>query len=182
MSEQLTVVNYNTFSWDHLDQTSSFHPPTSQDCTTMSSVLLKSWYLEQVSIIHGFILVFSLISSFIHCCGSFKKKEILPFPYSFTVATNNLFFEHQKSAPGKSPAFKPYPVFLLFVVLEPSVLRAFFLLLLGKYLFKGKKDLLEFFCLFYVCLFQSVVLSDGNKAFYGRNYGSGSFLLQHCQI
>lgn len=104
----------------------------------MSSVLLKSWYLEQVSIIQGFILVFSLISSFI-AVKLLRTRRPFAFSSSFTLVTNYLYFEHRNlSGSGKSPAFKPYPDF-------PRLwswncwCRELFPLPTGKYLSKRQK-------------------------------------------
>lgn len=76
-----------------------------------------------------------------------RERRFLPFLYSSTSVTNYLSFEHQNSSgPRKSPAFQPYPEFLLFAVLELLVLRTL-------------PPPPQFFCLFYIGLFQSVALS-----------------------
>lgn len=71
----------------------------------------------------------------------------MSFSYSSTSVTDYLYFEHWNSSRlGKSIAFKTYLEFLLSVVLELLVPR-------------GSPPFPQFFCLFYVGIFQPIALS-----------------------
>lgn len=83
----------------------------------MFSVLLKLWVLEQVSIIQGFILVFSSLGSPFIAMNLIRKRFLVSC--SFILVTN-IYSDHQDfSVTGKSyPAFKLYSDFPLFMVSE----------------------------------------------------------------
>lgn len=56
-----------------------------------------------------------------------RTRRPFAFSSSFTLVTTCLYFEHRNlSGSGKSPAFKPYPDILSFVVVELLVPRTFF--------------------------------------------------------
>lgn len=92
----------------------------------------------------------------------------MPVSYTFTLVTNCTYSEHQNfSVTGKShPAFKPYPDFLLFMLSELLVQSFFCFCFPLKVSFKRDKQVLAFFCLFDISLFEYVVLSDRKVSFW----------------
>lgn len=105
MSEQLTVLNSNISSWDHLGQTSNLFLCNYVFCAVKVMVFGTSSVL---------LMDLSLFSSHPHSLvwNSLKKRSF--FAIFLKLCFSYLYFAFEKLGwSWKSPAFKPYPDLLV---------------------------------------------------------------------